>query len=51
MDNVTYYIAALLMIIIGFLVIKKVAGCLVRTIVTLILVAVLVALYYFYFRT
>lgn len=51
MENVSYYIAALLMIIIGFLVVKRVAGCLVRTIVTLVLLAVLAALYYFYFRT
>lgn len=36
------------MIIIGFLVVKRLAGCVIRTIVTLILVAVLAVLYYMY---
>lgn len=36
------------MIIIGFLVVKRLAGCVIRTIVTLILVAALAVLYYMY---
>lgn len=50
MENVSYYIVALLMIIIGFVVMKKMAGCLVRSIVTLVLVAVLSLLYYLFFK-
>lgn len=38
------------MIIIGIVIIKKVAGCLVRTVVTIVLLALLAALYHHYFR-
>ncbi len=38
------------MIIIGIVIIKKVAGCLVRTVVTIVLLALLAALYNHYFR-
>ena len=50
MGNITYYIALLVIIIIGFWLIKKVASCLVKSIIAVVLVAVAVALYYFYFR-
>lgn len=50
MENITYYIVALLMLIIGITVIKKVAGCLIRTVVTLVLVTLLAFLYYKFFR-
>ncbi len=49
-SNFTYYIALLALIIIGFVVIKKVASCLLKSIITIILVAIGVAIYYFYFR-
>lgn len=49
-SNFSYYIVVLLMIIIGFIVFKKVAGCMIRTVITFILVAILTALYYFYFK-
>ncbi len=48
--NVTYYLAILALIIIGVLVIKKVASCLIRTVVTLALVAAGIAIYYYYLR-
>lgn len=48
MENFKYYIILLAMIIIGFLVVKRLAGCVIRTIVTLILVAALAVLYYMY---
>jgi len=48
--NITYYIALLALIIIGFLVIKKVASCLLKSIFTIILVAIGVAIYWFYLR-
>ncbi len=48
--NITYYIALLVLIIIGFVVIKKVASCLLKSIFTIILVAIGVAIYWFYLR-
>ena len=48
--NFTYYLALLAVIIIGVLVAKKIASCLVKTIITLILIAVGVAIYYYYLR-
>lgn len=51
MDNAVYYVVALLMIIIGFVIVKKVAGCLVRSIVTIVLIALLVALYLYFKST
>lgn len=50
MGNITYYIALLLMVIIGFFVVKKLAGCLIKSIITLILIALMVAIWYFYLR-
>ncbi|MCI6829812.1 MAG: sulfate transporter [Prevotella sp.] len=50
MDNFGYYVAGLILLIVGFLVMKKVASCMIKTVVTLVLVAVLVAVYYLYLR-
>lgn len=50
LGNFTYYLALLALIIIGVLVAKKIASCLVKTIITLILIAVGVAIYYCYLR-
>ncbi len=49
-NNVGYYVMALAAIIIGVVVIKKVASCLVRTVVTLVLIAALAAIYLLYLR-
>ncbi len=48
--NITYYIALLVLIIIGFVVIKKVASCLLKSIFTIILIAIGVAIYWVYLR-
>ena len=40
MDNFGYYVAGLILLIVGFLVMKKVASCMIKTVVTLVLVAV-----------
>jgi hypothetical protein len=48
--NITYYIALLILIVIGFVVVKKVASCLIKSIVTIVLVAIGVAVYYFYLK-
>ena len=50
LENVGYNAILLLMIIIGFILVKRLAGCIIRTIVTLILIGVLAVLYYTYFR-
>lgn len=50
MDNAIYYIVALVMLIVGITIIKKVAGCLIRSVVTIALMAVLAFLYYKFFR-
>lgn len=50
MENVGYYIAMLAAIILAFLIIKRVVSCMVRTVVTLVLVAVLAYIYYTYLR-
>lgn len=50
MDNFGYYVAGLILLIVGFLVMKKVASCMIKTVITLVLVAVLVAVYYLYLR-
>ncbi len=49
-SNMTMYLAILALIIIGVLVAKKIASCLVKTVVTLVLVAIGVAIYWCYLR-
>ncbi len=48
--NITYYIALLALVIIGVFVIKKVASCLVRSIVTIVLLVLMAAIYWLYLR-
>lgn len=50
MNNFGYYIACLVLLIVGFLIFKKMAGCVIKTIITLVLVVLLAAIYYFYLR-
>ena len=49
-SDIVYYIALLALIVIGFVVVKKMASCLIKSIVTIVLVAIAVAIYWFYFR-
>lgn len=44
----TEYIIGIVAIIIAIILIKRFVGCMIRTVVTLALIAVLAALYYFY---
>ncbi len=48
-DNLLYYGIVLLAIIIGVLVIKKIASCLIRVVVFAILLALLAFIYYSFF--
>lgn len=50
MENIGYYAAMLAAIIIAFLIIKRAVTCMVKTVVTLILVAVLAYIYFMYLR-
>lgn len=48
--NITYYIALLVLVIIGVFVVKKVASCLVKSIVTIVLLVLMAAIYWLYLR-
>lgn len=50
MENFLYYIFCILAIIVGVFIVKKVAGCLIRTIIFAAIVAALVVIYFLYFR-
>ena len=50
MENIGYYIFILVAIIVAFLIIKKVTTFLVRSIVLIVLVAVLGYIYWMYLR-
>jgi len=49
-DNFMYYLALLALIIIGVLVVKRIASCLVKTIITLLLIAIGIVIYYYYLQ-
>lgn len=50
MDNIQYYGMALLAIIIAFLVIKRVTSCMIQSIVTIVLIVVLAAIYFYFLQ-
>lgn len=50
MENLTYYLAILALIIIGFLVVKKVASCMIRSVVTIVLIVLAAAIYWLYLK-
>ncbi len=47
-SNIIHYVALLLPINIGFVVVKKVASCMIKSVVTIVLIAVAAALYWLY---
>lgn len=49
-ENFMIYAGALLAIVICFIIIKKVASCLIRTIVGLVVLAIIAYVYYMYMR-
>ncbi len=49
MSNIGYYIFVLAVIIIGVALIKKIASCMVKTIVFIVLLAILAYAYFFLF--
>lgn len=48
MDDFGYYIFALVVLVVGFLIVKKVATCLVKTIVGVLVLAILAGIYWVY---
>ncbi len=49
MDNFGYYVFALVVLVVGFLIVKKVATCMIKAVVGIIVIAVLAAIYFLYF--
>ncbi len=50
MGNLSYYIFCLIGLIVAVLIFKKVAGCLIKSIIMAVIVGVLVALYFMFFK-
>lgn len=50
MENFGYYIFCIIALIVGIFIFKKVAGCLMKTIFFFIIIAVLAACYYMFFK-
>ena len=49
-DNITYYIAILALIIIGVIAAKKIASCLIKSVMIVVLLAIAAFIYYQYLR-
>ena len=49
-SNITYYIFCLIAIVVGFLVVKKIASCMIKTIVAIITVGIIAAIYFMYIK-
>lgn len=50
MENFGYYIFCIIALIVAIFIFKKVAGCLMKTIFFAIILAVLAAIYFMYFK-
>lgn len=48
MDDFGYYIFALVVLVVGFLIVKKVATCLIKTIIGILVLAILAGIYWVY---
>lgn len=49
-SSFSYYIFCIIAVIIGFFVIKKIASCLIKTIVLIAAVAIMAAIYFMYIK-
>ena len=49
MGNIGYYIFALVALMVAFIVVKKVASCMIKSVVLLALIVALAVIYYLYF--
>ncbi|MCR4774499.1 MAG: hypothetical protein K5854_09105 [Prevotella sp.] len=50
MDNLLYYVFCIVALIVAFIFVKKVAGCLIKSIVMAAVIAVLLFIYFMYFK-
>jgi hypothetical protein len=50
MENLGYYLFALAAIIVAFMVVKKVASCMIKSVVMLVVIAILAFVYFMYIR-
>ena len=50
MDNIGYYLFMLAVIVVGFIVVRKVASCMIKSVALLVAIAALAAIYYLYIR-
>lgn len=50
MDSLGYYIFCIIAVIVGFLIIKKITGCLIKTLIALVVAALLATVYYLYLK-
>ena len=51
MENLGYYLFALAAIIVAFMVVKKVASCMIKSVVMLVVIAILAFVYFMYIRS
>ena len=49
MGNIGYYIFVLVALMVAFIVVKKVASCMIKSVVQLALIVALAVIYYLYF--
>ncbi len=50
MENIGYYLLALLILVLGFITVKKVTTCMIKAVVGGIVLIVLAVLYWIYFK-
>lgn len=48
--ELTYYAFCIAVIVVGILIVKKIAGCLLKSIMLIIMAAILAAIWFFYLR-
>lgn len=48
MENFGYYVFALVVLIVGFMIVKKVATCMIKTVVCIVVLAILAGIYWLY---
>ena len=48
MDNFGYYVYALVVLIVGFMIVKKVATCMIKAVVGIVVLAILAGIYWLY---
>lgn len=50
MENFGFYVFCIIALLVAFLLVKKIAGCMIKTVIMAVVVAVLAAVYFLFFR-